>query len=65
MAVPSDAKYRAKATIEIKLFLESLPQIFHIWVFRKTFYSIIWRTDSVEPPSSNARKKAYDDEMTE
>ena len=41
-----------------KTFPESLPQMLHIWVFQKTFYRIVWCSDSWEPPFLNARKKA-------
>ena len=57
MAVLSDTKHQAMP-YSAKTFPERLPQMLHIWVFQKTFYRIVWCSDSIEPPSSNARKKA-------
>ena len=57
MAVLSDTKHQAMP-YSAKTFPERLPQMLHIWVFQKTFYRIAWCSDSIEPPSSNARKKA-------
>lgn len=57
MAVLSDAKHQAMP-YSAKTFLESLPQMLYIWVFQKTFYRIVWCSDSWEPPSLYARKKA-------
>ena len=57
MAVLSDTKHQAMP-YSAKTFSESLPQMLHIWVFQKTFYRIVGCSDSFEPPSSNARKKA-------
>ena len=57
MAVLSDTKHQAMP-YSAKTFLESLPQMLLIWVFPKTFYRIVWCSDSQEPPFLNARKKA-------
>ena len=57
MAVLSDTKHQAMP-YSAKTFLESLPQMFYIWVFLKTFYRIVGCSDSWEPPSLYARKKA-------
>ena len=57
MAVLSDTKHQAKP-YSAKTFPESLPQMLHIWVFLKTFYRIVWCSDSWEPPFLYARKKA-------
>ena len=57
MAVLSDTKHQAMP-YSAKTFSERLPQMLHIWVFQKTFYRIIWRSDSWEPPFLYARKKA-------
>ena len=57
MAVLSDTKHQA-LPYSAKTFLESLPQMLHIWVFQKTFYRIVGCSDSWEPPSLYARKKA-------
>ena len=57
MAVLSDTKHQAMP-YSAKTFPERLPQMLHIWVFQKTFYRIVWCSDSQEPPSLNARKKA-------
>ena len=57
MAVLSDTKHQAMP-YSAKTFLESLPQMLYIWVFQKTFYRIVWCSDSWEPPFLYARKKA-------
>lgn len=57
MAVLSDTKHQAMP-YSAKTFLESLPQMSYIWVFQKTFYRIVWCSDSWEAPSLYARKKA-------
>ena len=57
MAVLSDTKHQAMP-YSAKTFPESLPQMLHIWVFQKTFYRIVWCSDSWEPPFLYARKKA-------
>ena len=57
MAVLSDTKHQAMP-YSAKTFPECLPQMLHIWVFLKTFYRIVWCSDSWKPPSLNARKKA-------
>ena len=57
MAVLSDTKHQAMP-YSAKTFPECLPQMLHIWVFQKTFYRIVWCSDSQEPPFLNARKKA-------
>ena len=57
MAVLSDTKHQAMP-YSAKTFPECLPQMLHIWVFQKTFYRIVWCSDSWEPPFLNARKKA-------
>ena len=57
MAVLPDTKHQAMP-YSAKTFPERLPQMLHIWVFQKTFYRIVWCSDFIEPPSSNARKKA-------
>ena len=57
MAVLSDTKHQAMP-YSAKTFPESLPQMLHIWVFLKTFYRIVWCSDSWEPPFLYARKKA-------
>jgi hypothetical protein len=57
MAVLSDTKHQAMP-YSAKTFPEHLPQMLHIWVFQKTFYRIVWCSDSWEPPFLNARKKA-------
>ena len=57
MAVLSDTKHQAMP-YSAKTFPELLPQMLHIWVFQKTFYRIVWCSDSWEPPFLNARKKA-------
>ena len=45
MAVLSDTKHQA-IPYSAKTFLESLPQMLLIWVFPKTFYRIVWCSDS-------------------
>ena len=57
MAVLSDTKHQAMP-YSAKTFPERLPQMLHIWVFQKTFYRIVWCSDSWKPPFLNARKKA-------
>ena len=45
MAVLSDTKHQAKP-YSAKTFPERLPQMLLIWVFPKTFYRIVWCSDS-------------------
>ena len=45
MAVLSDTKHQAMP-YSAKTFPESLPQMLNIWVFQKTFYRIVWCSDS-------------------
>ena len=45
MAVLSDTKHQAMPYLA-KTFPERLPQMLHIWVFQKTFYRIVWCSDS-------------------
>ena len=45
MAVLSDTKHQAMP-YSAKTFPECLPQMLHIWVFQKTFYRIVWCSDS-------------------
>ena len=45
MAVKSDTKHQAMP-YSAKTFPECLPQMLHIWVFQKTFYRIVWCSDS-------------------
>ena len=45
MVVLSDTKHQAMP-YSAKTFPERLPQMLHIWVFRKTFYRIVWCSDS-------------------
>ena len=45
MAVLSDTKHQAMP-YSAKTFPERLPQMLHIWVFQKTFYRIVWCSDS-------------------
>ncbi len=45
MAVLSDTKHQAMP-YSVKTFPERLPQMLHIWVFQKTFYRIVWCSDS-------------------
>ena len=64
MAVLSDTKHQAMP-YSAKTFLESLPQMLHIWVFQKTFYRIVWCSDSWNHHFLMHVKRLYDDEMTE
>ena len=48
-----------------KTFPECLPQMLHIWVFQKTFYRIVWCSDSWNHHFLMHVKRLYDDEMTE
>ena len=64
MAVLSDTKHQAKP-YSAKTFPESLPQMLHIWVFQKTFYRIVWCSDSWNHHLLMHVKRLYDDEMTE
>ena len=48
-----------------KTFPERLPQMLHIWVFQKTFYRIVWCSDSWNHHFLMHVKRLYDDEMTE
>jgi len=57
MAVLSDTKHQAMP-YSAKTFPERLLQMLHIWVFQKTFYRIVWCSDSWELPFLYARKKA-------
>ena len=45
MAILSDTKHQAMP-YSAKTFSERLPQMLHIWVFQKTFYRIVWCSDS-------------------
>ena len=45
MVVLSDTKHQAMP-YSAKTFPECLPQMLHIWVFQKTFYRIVWCSDS-------------------
>ena len=45
MVVLSDTKHQAMP-YSAKTFPERLPQMLHIWVFQKTFYRIVWCSDS-------------------
>ena len=45
MAVLSDTKHQAMS-YSAKTFPERLPQMLNIWVFQKTFYRIVWCSDS-------------------
>ena len=45
MAVLSDTKHQAMP-YSAKTFPERLPQMLHIWAFQKTFYRIVWCSDS-------------------
>ena len=47
-----------------KTFPERLPQMLHIWVFQKTFYRIVWCSDSWNHHLLMHVKRLYDDEMT-
>ena len=64
MAVLSDTKHQAMP-YSAKTFLESLPQMLLIWVFPKTFYRIVWCSDSWNHHFLMHVKRLYDDEMTE
>ena len=64
MAVLSDTKHQAMP-YSAKTFPESLPQMLHIWVFQKTFYRIVWCSDSWNHHFLMHVKRLYDDEMTE
>ena len=64
LAVLSDTKHQAKP-YSAKTFPESLPQMLHIWVFQKTFYRIVWCSDSWYHHFLMHVKRLYDDEMTE
>ena len=64
MAVLSDTKHQAMPYSD-KTFLERLPQMLHIWVFQKTFYRIVWCSDSWNHHFLMHVKRLYDDEMTE
>ena len=64
MAVLSDTKHQAMP-YSAKTFPESLPQMLHIWVFQKTFYRIVWCSDSWNHHLLMHVKRLYDDEMTE
>ena len=64
MAVLSDTKHQAMP-YSAKTFPERLPQMLHIWVFRKTFYRIVWCSDSWNHHFLMHVKRLYDDEMTE
>ena len=64
MAVLSDTKHQAMP-YSAKTFPERLPQMLHIWVFQKTFYRIVWCSDSWNHHLLMHVKRLYDDEMTE
>ena len=64
MVVLSDTKHQAKP-YSAKTFPERLPQMLHIWVFQKTFYRIVWCSDSWNHHLLMHVKRLYDDEMTE
>ena len=64
MAVLSDTKHQAMPYLT-KTFPECLPQMLHIWVFQKTFYRIVWCSDSWNHHLLMHVKRLYDDEMTE
>ena len=64
MAVLSDTKHQA-IPYSAKTFPECLPQMLHIWVFQKTFYRIVWCSDSWNHHFLMHVKRLYDDEMTE
>ena len=64
MAVLSDTKHQAMP-YSAKTFPECLPQMLHIWVFQKTFYRIVWCSDSWNHHFLMQVKRLYDDEMTE
>ena len=64
MVVLSDTKHQAMP-YSAKTFPECLPQMLHIWVFQKTFYRIVWCSDSWNHHFLMHVKRLYDDEMTE
>ena len=64
MVVLSDTKHQAMP-YSAKTFPERLPQMLHIWVFQKTFYRIVWCSDSWNHHFLMHVKRLYDDEMTE
>ena len=64
MAVLSDTKHQTMP-YSAKTFPERLPQMLHIWVFQKTFYRIVWCSDSWNHHFLMHVKRLYDDEMTE
>ena len=64
MAVLSDTKHQVMP-YSAKTFPERLPQMLHIWVFQKTFYRIVWCSDSWNHHFLMHVKRLYDDEMTE
>ena len=64
MVVLSDTKHQAMP-YSAKTFPERLPQMLHIWVFQKTFYRIVWCSDSWNHHLLMHVKRLYDDEMTE
>ena len=64
MTVLSDTKHQAMP-YSAKTFPERLPQMLHIWVFQKTFYRIVWCSDSWNHHLLMHVKRLYDDEMTE
>ena len=64
MVVLSDTKHQAMS-YSAKTFPERLPQMLHIWVFQKTFYRIVWCSDSWNHHLLMHVKRLYDDEMTE
>ena len=64
MAVLSDTKHQAMP-YSAKTFPECLPQMLYIWVFQKTFYRIVWCSDSWNHHFFMHVKRLHDDEMTE
>ena len=64
MVVLSDTKHQAMP-YSAKTFPERLPQMLHIWVFQKTFYRIVWCSDSWNHHLLMHVKRLYDDEMKE
>ena len=64
MAVLSDTQHQTMP-YSAETFLERLPQMLHIWVFQKTFYRIVWCSDSWNHHFLMHVKRLYDDEMTE
>ena len=64
MAVLSDTKHQVMP-YSAKTFQERLPQMLHIWGFQKTFYRIVWCSDSWNRHLLMHVKRLYDDEMTE